>query len=152
MQWVFYLLALMSFKTQRSLLIFQARIIFILKFFQYWETVFKWDTSAVFAVTLVMSVPAVSQKSLWQRQCAKKVLDSETCVCVRLAGQRKSRTALIPSFPRLLSLTTTLRWCRSWGLKCTTLTVTTAVCKMLTSWENWSVPWDRLALFVYHKK
>lgn len=75
----------------------------------------------------------------------KKVLDSETCICVRLAGQRKSRTALIPSFPRLLSLTTTLRWCRSWGFKCTTLTLTTAVCKSLTSWENRNAPWDRWA-------
>lgn len=28
------------------------------------------------------------------------------------------------------------------------LTPSTAVCKMLTSWENWSVPWDRLALFL----
>lgn len=81
--------------------------------------------------------------------CAKKVHDWETSVCVRLDGPRKSRTASIPSFPRLLWLTTTLRWCRSWGLKCTTLTAPLAACKTPTSWESWSVPWDRLALYAY---
>ncbi len=75
--------------------------------------------------------------------------NNNNCISVRLAGQRKSRTASILSFPRLLSLTTTLRWCRSSSLKCTTLTVTTTACKMQISWENWNAPWDRLALFAH---
>lgn len=73
-------------------------------------------------------------------------------VCVRLVARRKSRTASVPSFPSLLSSTTTLRWCRSWGLKCTILTLKTAVCKRLTSWDSWSVPWDRFAIFDFHYK
>lgn len=116
------------------------------RYFQYWYTMIWTDTSAVCFFCHFGNVSL-----LWVNTspCTKKVHDWETSVCVRLDGQRKSRTASIPSFPRLLWLTTTLRWCRSWGLNCTTLTATSAACKTPTSWESWSVPWDRLALYAY---
>lgn len=64
----------------------------------------------------------------------------------RLAEQRQSWTAWTPSSPRRLWLTTTLRWCRSSGLRCTTSTAKTAACKEPTSSVNWSVPWDRWSI------
>lgn len=75
-----------------------------------------------------------------------------TCVLVtacdnlfpnRWRAQRRSRIASTPSLPRSLSSTTILKWCRSWYLAFTTLTIKPSTWVTTTSSASWRSRWAR---------